>query len=42
VWGLLALLTFLSSRTQARFDDQARLVLLKDQDRAHWDDMATA
>ena len=33
-WGLLALLTFLSSRTQSRFDDQGRLVLLEDQDRA--------
>jgi RNA polymerase sigma factor (sigma-70 family) len=29
-WGLLALLTFLSSRTQSRFDDQGRLVLLED------------
>ncbi len=39
-WGLLALLTFLSSRTQARFDDQGRLVLLEDQDRARWDGVA--
>jgi RNA polymerase sigma-70 factor (ECF subfamily) len=39
-WGLLALLTFLSSRTQSRFDDQGRLVLLKDQDRSRWDEVA--
>ncbi len=39
-WGLLALLTFLSSRTQSRFDDQGRLVLLEDQDRARWDEVA--
>jgi RNA polymerase sigma factor (sigma-70 family) len=39
-WGLLALLTFLFSRTQSRFDDQGRLVLLEDQDRARWDDVA--
>ena len=39
-WGLLALLTFLSSRTQSRFDDQGRLVLLEDQDRARWDGVA--
>jgi RNA polymerase sigma factor (sigma-70 family) len=39
-WGLLALLTFLSSRTQSRFDDQGRLVLLEDQDRTRWDDVA--
>jgi RNA polymerase sigma-70 factor (ECF subfamily) len=36
-WGLLALLTFLASRTQSRFDDQGRLVLLEDQDRRTWD-----
>jgi hypothetical protein len=29
-WGLLALLTFLSSRTLSRFDEQGRLVLLTD------------
>jgi predicted RNA polymerase sigma factor len=39
-WGLLALLTFLSSRTESRFDDQGRLVLLEDQDRARWDGVA--
>ncbi len=39
-WGLLALLTFLSSRTQSRFDDQGRLVLLEDQDRSRWDEVA--
>ncbi len=39
-WGLLALLTFLSSRTQSRFDDQGRLVLLEDQDRDRWDEVA--
>ena len=36
-WGLLALLTFLSARTRARFDDQQQLVLLADQDRSLWD-----
>jgi predicted RNA polymerase sigma factor len=41
-WGLLALLTFLSSRTQARFDDRGRLVLLEDQDRARWDGVAVS
>ena len=39
-WGLLALLTFLYSRTQSRFDDQGRLVLLEDQDRGRWDEVA--
>ena len=39
-WGLLALLTFLWSRTAARFDDQQKLILLQDQDRAQWDDVA--
>jgi RNA polymerase sigma factor (sigma-70 family) len=39
-WGLLALLTFLSSRTRSRFDDQGRLVLLEDQDRGTWDGVA--
>ena len=39
-WGLLALLTFLSSRTESRFDDQGRLVLLEDQDRDRWDEVA--
>ena len=28
-WGLLALLTFLSSRAESRFDAQGRLVLLQ-------------
>ncbi len=39
-WGLLALLTFLYSRTQSRFDDQGRLVLLEDQDRNRWDEVS--
>ena len=39
-WGLLALLTFLYSRTASRFDDQDRLVLLEDQDRTRWDEVA--
>jgi RNA polymerase sigma factor (sigma-70 family) len=39
-WGLLALLTFLYSRTASRFDDQGRLVLLEDQDRTRWDEVA--
>jgi RNA polymerase sigma-70 factor (ECF subfamily) len=39
-WGVLALLTFLSSRSQSRFDDQGQLVLLEDQDRARWDEVA--
>jgi RNA polymerase sigma factor (sigma-70 family) len=39
-WGLLALLTFLWSRTRSRFDDQGRLVLLEDQDRQKWDGVA--
>jgi predicted RNA polymerase sigma factor len=41
-WGLLALLTFLSSHTQARSDDRGRLVLLEDQDRARWDGAAVS
>jgi RNA polymerase sigma factor (sigma-70 family) len=39
-WGLLALLTFLSSRAESRFNDQGRLVLLADQDRSRWDEVA--
>jgi len=39
-WGLLALLSFLNSRTAARFDDHGRLVLLEDQDRTGWDEVA--
>src|SRR5215210_5638466 len=39
-WGLLALLTFLSSRTAARFDERGQLVLLEHQDRARWDAVA--
>ncbi len=39
-WGLLALLTFLYSRTTSRFDDRDRLVLLEDQDRRRWDGVA--
>jgi RNA polymerase sigma factor (sigma-70 family) len=40
-WGLLALLTFLASRAAARFDDSSRLVLLADQDRSRWDEVAS-
>jgi len=39
-WGLLALLSFLNSRAAARFDDHGRLVLLEDQDRTGWDEVA--
>jgi RNA polymerase sigma factor (sigma-70 family) len=39
-WGLLALLTFLSSRTPSRFDERGQLVLLEDQDRTRWDAVA--
>ena len=39
-WGVLALLTFLSSRSESRFDDHGRLVLLEDQDRTRWDEVA--
>ena len=39
-WGLLALLTFLGSRTRARFDEGGGLVLLEDQDRTLWDGVA--
>ena len=39
-WGLLSLLTFLWSRTAARFDDQQKLILLQDQDRSQWDEVA--
>ena len=39
-WGLLSLLTFLWSRTAARFDDQQKLILLQDQDRSRWDEVA--
>ena len=39
-WGLLALLTFLSSRTAARFDERGQLVLLENQDRTRWDAVA--
>jgi RNA polymerase sigma-70 factor (ECF subfamily) len=41
-WGLLALLTFLSSRAQARFDADGRLVVLAEQDRSRWDAVAIA
>ena len=39
-WGLLALLTFLSARTPARFDDVGGLVRLEEQDRTRWDMVA--
>jgi RNA polymerase sigma factor (sigma-70 family) len=41
-WGLLALLTFLASRSPARFDANDALVLLADQDRRRWDQVAIA
>jgi RNA polymerase sigma-70 factor (ECF subfamily) len=41
-WGLLALLTFLASRAHARFDGNDGLVLLADQDRRRWDQVAIA
>lgn len=41
-WGLLALLTFLAFRAGARFDDNDALVLLADQDRRRWDQVAIA
>jgi RNA polymerase sigma-70 factor (ECF subfamily) len=37
VLGLLALIRLHQARTAARFDDEGRLVLLRDQDRARWD-----
>lgn len=37
VFGLLALMLLTESRRPARTDDQGRLVLLPDQDRARWD-----
>ncbi|MDQ1483086.1 MAG: polymerase sigma-70 factor, subfamily, partial [Actinomycetota bacterium] len=39
-WGLLALLTFLSSRAAVRFDGDGSLVLLAEQDRSRWDPVA--
>jgi RNA polymerase sigma-70 factor (ECF subfamily) len=39
-WGLLALLTFLTARTPARFDAAGGLVRLEDQDRTRWDAVA--
>jgi predicted RNA polymerase sigma factor len=41
-WGLLALLTFLSSRADARFDADGRLLVLAEQDRRRWDAVAIA
>lgn len=41
-WGLLALLTFLSSRSAARFDADGRLLVLAEQDRRRWDTVAVA
>jgi RNA polymerase sigma-70 factor (ECF subfamily) len=41
-WGLLALLTFLSSRASARFDADGRLLVLAEQDRGRWDAVAIA
>ena len=39
-WGLLALLTFLSSRAAARFGADGRLLVLAEQDRTRWDRVA--
>jgi RNA polymerase sigma factor (sigma-70 family) len=41
-WGLLALLTFLSARAAARFDEAGKLVVLREQDRSRWDAVAFA
>ncbi len=41
-WGLLALLTFLSSRATARFGADGRLLVLAEQDRSRWDTVAVA
>ncbi|HET9649592.1 MAG TPA: DUF6596 domain-containing protein [Microlunatus sp.] len=41
-WGLLALLTFQSSRTAARFAPDGRLLTLAEQDRTRWDRVAVA
>ncbi len=41
-WGLLALVTYLSSRSTARFDPHGDLVLLADHDRKRWDTVAIA
>lgn len=41
-WGLLSLITNLSARAAARFDDMGRLVLLADQDRSRWDEVRVA
>src|SRR5207237_6414190 len=37
ILGLLALMRFNLARNAARFDDQGRMVLLRDQDRSKWD-----
>ena len=39
-WGLLALLTFLDSRAAGRFDSAGGLILLAEQDRGRWDEVA--
>lgn len=39
-WGLLGQLTILSARSAARFDPYGRLVLLSEQDRRRWDQVA--
>jgi RNA polymerase sigma-70 factor (ECF subfamily) len=41
-WGLAALLTLQHARAGARFDEDGRLVLLRDQDRGRWDAAAIA
>ncbi|MBV9327741.1 MAG: RNA polymerase sigma factor [Chloroflexi bacterium] len=40
VLGLLALIRLHRARSEARFDDRGRLVLLRDQDRSRWDHAA--
>jgi predicted RNA polymerase sigma factor len=42
VFGLLALIRLHRARAHARFDKHGRLVLLRDQDRSHWDHAAIA
>jgi len=41
-WGLLSLITSLSARDAARFDEAGRLVLLSEQDRARWNRVGMA
>ena len=41
-WGLLALLTLLESRAAARHDEHGTLIVLAEQDRSRWDEVAVA